>query len=248
MTRTPDWQTLKRHVAAAFTALRKDGINARGPVGFDKGEAIEKVAKGDGDWGYAYYHSQDARRAGGGGPLWIGFGSAMKGKAAAVGREVATALEHERLHVEWNGSAKTRLAVYLSAEAAKRAARDEERATEDRVAQLRKVEADRLEPTTFFANLRVALEGLAGRGAFQVVFGDHVAYEQRRALVAQHHKTLVACPERFLPTWDKISIDVTTYPIEHDKTVVKQIAECLRKAGLKVSYVHGSYLHVRTRA
>jgi hypothetical protein len=54
MSKTPDWQTLKGHVAAAFTALRKDGINARGPVGFDKGEAIEKVAKGDVDLYYAY--------------------------------------------------------------------------------------------------------------------------------------------------------------------------------------------------
>jgi hypothetical protein len=33
---------------------------------------------------------------------------------------------------------------------------------------------------------------------------------------------------------------------EHDKTVVEQVAEHLRRAGFEVSYVHGSYLHVRT--
>jgi hypothetical protein len=44
MSKDPNWQTLKGKVAAAFTALRS-GINARGPVGFDKGEALEKVDK-----------------------------------------------------------------------------------------------------------------------------------------------------------------------------------------------------------
>jgi len=245
MTMTPDWQTLKGHVTAAFAALRKDGIYARGPVGFDKGEALAKVAEADAR-GFAYYHSQDAQRARGGGPLWIGFGSATEGGAAAIGCEVVTALERESLHVEWNGSVKTRLAVYLSRDAAKRAAREETRATAERAAQLRKLEADRLEPEAFFAKLRSALEELAAGGRFHVVFGDHVAYEKRKALAAEHRKTLVACPAEFLSTWDKINIDVTTHPVQHDKAVVKQIAEALRKSGFKVSYVHASYLHVRT--
>jgi hypothetical protein len=60
------WKTLKGRVAAAFTALLEDGIHARGPVGFDKSEAVDKVARADGDRGFAYYHSQDAQGARGG--------------------------------------------------------------------------------------------------------------------------------------------------------------------------------------
>jgi hypothetical protein len=245
MSKTEQWQLLKGKVGAAFEALRKNGIHARGPIGFDKGEAIEKVDNA-GARGFAYYHSQDAQGARGGGNLWIGFGSAASGKAAAIGREVAGALEGQGLHVDWNGSAKTRLAVHLSADAARQAALEEKHAAERHAAGLRKLEADRLEPTTFFGKLRATLEDIGTRGPFHVVFGDRVAYPQRRALVAQHRKTVVVCPLKFLPTWDKLNIDVTTYPEEHDKTVVKQVAEHLRKAGFKVAYIHGSYLHVRT--
>ncbi len=245
---TSGWHTLKGRVAAAFGALRKGGIYARGPVGFDQSEALEVVARPGDDRGFAYYHSQDAQRARGGGPLPVGFGSARARQTVAIGREVAAALEREGLHVQWDGSARTRLSVCLSRDAAERAAKAQVRAREEETERVARIEADRAEPTDFFAGLRAALEGLAAGGAFHVIFGERVEYLERQALAARHQKTIVVCPLEFPRSWDRLNIDVLTHPVEHDKTVVRQIAETLKKAGHAVAYVHGSYLHMRTTA
>lgn len=249
MRRASDWQTLKPRVASVFAALREHGINARGPVGFDQTEAIAKVAP-SAERGFAYYHSQDSHRARGGGPLFIGFGGAHKTdrNAAAIGREVADALEREGLHVAWDGTAKSRLAVHLSRDAAERAARAEKVTAEAEGLKQKELRQSRRDPEAFFAGLRSALAALAATDRFHVVYGRRVEYMERGALVGQVHKTVVVCPTEMSTTWDRHQLDVLTYPTEHDKDVVKEIAEGLRRAGYKVALVHGSYLHVRTTA
>jgi hypothetical protein len=250
MTTASDWQALKRRVTSVFGILRKNGINARGPVGFDQSEALGRVAAPGRHRGYAFYHSQDSGRARDGGPLWIGFGSMKQGAASAecsaIGREVMAALTEAGLFVQWDGSAKTRLAVHLSAAAAAAAKESDAAESRERATERRRLATDRLEPKAFFASLRESLEGLAREGNYLVVSAEGVDYDTRSREAVRARKTVIACPAQFLPTWDKISIDVSTYPVAFDKSVVKRIAESLRGAGFKVSYVHGSYLHVRT--
>ena len=250
MTAASDWLSLKARVTEAFADLRKRGIYARGPVGFDQSEALEEVAKQGKFRAYAFFHSQDATRARRGGPLWIGFGCTAKrppvADTVAVGRDIVKALEQYRVFVEWDGRPKTRLAAYLSPKAAEKAKEREATESAEHTAAMEKLQADRADPRTFFADLREVLEGLSRRGPYLVLFGQEPDARTRREQAAKGKKTVVACPSSFLPTWDKLTIDVTSYPEEFDKGVVKQIAEALKKAGFEVAYVHGSYLHVRT--
>jgi hypothetical protein len=250
MTAASDWQSLKAHVAEAFEALRKDGVNARGPVGFDQREALEKVVKPEKYRAYAFFHSQDSATARRGGPLWIGFGCtaerATGPQAVAVGREVTQALERHGLYVEWDGGAKKRVATYLSAKSAQDAREREAKQSAAQAAATKKLQADRADPESFFPALRQALEELARDGKYRVFFGKGLDYSKRRQEAAAAKRTVIDCPSSFLPTWDRLNVNVTTHPVEHDKSVVKQIAEALRKAGFKVAYVHGSYLHLRT--
>jgi hypothetical protein len=245
-----DWRTLKARVAAAFVALRNEGINARGPVGFDQDEAVQKLSLPGTHRGYAFYHSQDANRARTGQVLWISFGSttsrARATEVVAVGRAVKDALSQAGLFVEWSGSTKDRLGVYLNADAAvaaKRAGIVEGKRSE---ATERALRSSRPDEHSFFDGLRTVLEKLQHDGKIRLVFGRELSYEERQREAASSKRTVVVCPSKFLPGWDKISIDVLTYPVEHDKARVREVADALRAAGAKISLVHESYLHVRT--
>jgi hypothetical protein len=250
MTTLSDWAALKARVAKTFLSLRGDGINAVGPVGFDQREALSKVWRPAKFRGYAFFHTQDAQSArGGSSPLWIGFGvtkdDATGAESVAVGREVAVALVRGGLFVEWDGDPTARLRVYLSTEHAEQTKALAAVEREKHNADLRALEMDRMDPVEFFGNLRVALEGLTREGAYQVSFEPLDCAERTRKAVTAR-KTIIVCPSEFLPTWDKICLDITTFPQPHDKTVVKRIADELRKSGFRVSYIHGSYLHLRT--
>jgi hypothetical protein len=250
MTPVANWQALKGKVAKAFAALKKRGIDARGPVGFDQAEALHQVAKAGRYRSYAFYHSQDSRRARGGGSLWIGFGCAMAdakpAESVLVGREVAEAMKEGGLFVDWNGSAKTRIAVHLSAKAAASAIAGEEAGATKRALATRKLSTDRIDPEAFFAKLRPVFEGLEREGTVRLFFGRDVASEERAKAATRSQRTVLVCPSAFSPTWDRLNVYVATYPQPHDKAVVKGIAEVLRRAGFKVALVHDSYLHLRT--
>lgn len=250
MTALSDWARLKARIGKAFLSLRGDGINARGPVGFDQREALDKVWQPGKFRGYAFFHSQDVQSArSGSAPLWIGFGvmkdDATRDESVAIGREIAQALARCGLFVEWDGKPTERLQVYLSTEHAEQTKARAAAEREAHDAELRKLEMDRMDPVAFFSALRVALEGLARAGAYQVFFEPLDCEAQtRKAQTAR--KTIIVCPMEFLPTWDRICLPITTFPQPHDKTVVKRIADGLRKSGFRVSYIHGSYLHLRT--
>lgn len=250
MTIASDWQALRTRVARVFAALRKDGINARGPVGFTKSDAIHTVAvKPERYHGFAYFHSQDSQTARAGGDLWIGFGCTSRAatpvEVRAVGRAVATGLKAEGLFVKWNGKATERVAVHLSPAAARAAGKRDVLEAKERARALRKLEADRRAPDEFFPALRKAMRQLAQEGAYRVMFRKDMSYEARNREAVLSKKTVVVCPSEFSSSWDKVNVDIRTYPVAHDKSVVKEIAQTLRVAGFTVSYVHASYLHIR---
>jgi hypothetical protein len=250
MIATSDWTELKARVAKAFLSLRGDGINARGPIGFDQREALDKVWNPAKYRGYAFFHSQDARSARGGhAPLWVGFGvmkdDAPRAESVTLGREVAEALARGGLFVEWNEKPTTRLQVFLSAKHAEQTKARAAAENKKREAELRKLDTDRADPVKFFGGLRTALEELAREGEYRVFF-EELDYDARARKARTGRKTVIVCPSEFSPTWDKIGLDITTFPEQHDKTVVKRIADWLRNSGFRVSYIHGSYLHLRT--
>jgi hypothetical protein len=250
MSATSDWAELKARITRAFLSLKADGINARGPIGFDQREALEKLWNPTKFRGYAFFHSQDVRSARSGNePLWVGFGvmkdDATPAESAAVGREVAETLGRSGLFVEWDGKPKTRLQVYLSVELAKKVKERAVAELEKREVELRRLKTERLDAVDFFGVLRTALAGLARQGEYQISF-QPLDYQAMTCKAKTAKKTVIVCPSEFLPTWDKITLDIATFPEPHDKTVVKRIAVQLRKAGFRVSYIHGSYLHLRT--
>jgi hypothetical protein len=124
---------------AAFTELGSDGITAR--MNFTCCNTCGNDEIGDeraeGDWGYTFFHQQDAERLEpGGSELYLGFGSFGPGRGldpdllrraqdgdhdarlavvaqsdAPVAARVVTALERHGLRTEWNGSTGQKIRV-----------------------------------------------------------------------------------------------------------------------------------------
>lgn len=65
--------------------------------------------------GYAFYHQQDTESAVEGDGLFLNYGAVAEGEAAAleIAQEIAIALTHYGLKVEWNGSWEERIGVTL---------------------------------------------------------------------------------------------------------------------------------------
>lgn len=131
--RTP---TDDQRLDGAFADLRAAGLVAEMHCGFDQDEAgheCGEAAAAGGQWGYVYFHQQDAQRlAGGPGqPLFLGFDAlapAPSGAGAArtqdfssreeydraradVGRLVVAALTEHGLRSTWGGSGSERITV-----------------------------------------------------------------------------------------------------------------------------------------
>lgn len=108
---------------AAFAALEADGVVCRqnfsccGACG--AGEIHDEIAAAQADGqavrGYAFYHMQDTDAAVDGDGLYLNYGGLSDGEedAVAVGRDVATAIAAQGLHVEWNGRWSDRIAVAI---------------------------------------------------------------------------------------------------------------------------------------
>lgn len=108
---------------AAFAALEAGGIVCRqnfsccGTCGayeiWDEAAAFE--AAGTPVRGYAFYHVQDTDSAVEGYGLYLSYGAAEEGEAAAlaIAGEVVAALQQHDLRVDWNGQWSRRLGVSL---------------------------------------------------------------------------------------------------------------------------------------
>lgn len=254
MLSNPDWPTVKSAVARVFATLRKEGIYGLASAGFDQSEALLKVWKPPSHRGYAFYTSQDGARARTSRqPLWIGFGatrdSASSAEDVAVGREVRAALTAAGLHINWNEDRKTRLAVFASAAAA--GAWETERS-----APRKKSAVANPNSAEFFGRLREALMGLAASGRYHTGTDAEIKNEAAAAtpggsyfpvgeLAKQLNRTVIAYHDHFSTDWDKIGINVTTFPTSHDKEVVREIAASLKTAGFKVANVYGWGIYVK---
>lgn len=128
-----DIESVKRRAYAAFETLSKDGVMARGNhlccggcASGALGSALTRDrAKGKVWEGYAYWHEQDDDLEHGD-SLWIGFGDEERGKVglgqesrrkreariAALARKIVTALQSQRLDVEWSGDINIRIQVF----------------------------------------------------------------------------------------------------------------------------------------
>lgn len=108
---------------AAFAALEASGIVCRqnfsccGTCGayeiWDEAAALE--AAGTPVRGYAFYHVQDTESAVRGYGLYLNYGAAAEGEAAAlaIAGEIVAALQQQGLRVDWNGQWSRRIGVSL---------------------------------------------------------------------------------------------------------------------------------------
>ncbi|MCS7072712.1 MAG: hypothetical protein NZM00_14500 [Anaerolinea sp.] len=108
---------------AAFAALEAGGIVCRqnfsccGTCGayeiWDEAAALE--AAGTPVRGYAFYHVQDTESAVEGYGLYLSYGAATEGEAAAlaIADEIVAALRQQGLRVDWNGQWSRRIGVLL---------------------------------------------------------------------------------------------------------------------------------------
>lgn len=108
---------------AAFAALEASGIVCRqnfsccGTCGayeiWDEAAALE--AAGTPVRGYAFYHVQDTESAVRGYGLYLNYGAAAEGEAAAlaIAGEIVAALQQRGLRVDWNGQWSRRIGVAL---------------------------------------------------------------------------------------------------------------------------------------
>lgn len=78
-------------------------------------EAAEVEAAGTPVRGYAFYHVQDTESAVEGYGLYLNYGAAAAGEAAAlaIAGEIVAALEQQGLRVDWNGRWNRRIGVSL---------------------------------------------------------------------------------------------------------------------------------------
>jgi hypothetical protein len=108
---------------AAFAALEAAGIVCRqdfsccGTCGAAEiwGEAADVEAAGASVRGYAFYHMQDTEAAVEGRGVYLSYGAAEDGEAAAlaIANEVVAALERQGLRVSWDGQWSRRIGVAL---------------------------------------------------------------------------------------------------------------------------------------
>lgn len=108
---------------AAFAALETVGIVCRqnfsccGSCGsieiWDEAAVLESAGRVV--RGYAFYHIQDTESAVAGHGLYLNYGAADTGEAAAlaIGYEIVAALQKQGLRVDWEGKASRRIGVEL---------------------------------------------------------------------------------------------------------------------------------------
>lgn len=102
-------------VAAAFAELEADGVTARMDFACCQtcGHAEIGEERGDGAWGYTFFHQQDSEAlAEPDAALHLAFG--VYGGSAddqPVGQRVVAALRHQGLPVEWDGTPDQRIRV-----------------------------------------------------------------------------------------------------------------------------------------
>jgi hypothetical protein len=108
-------------VTAAFAELESAGVVARMNLGYDQEEGSDqarKIAKAVGARGFVYFHIQDASRlAYPDATLYLGWdavGTTREEYDAAtihLGEEIRSAMEHQRLTVQWDGTLASRPSI-----------------------------------------------------------------------------------------------------------------------------------------
>ncbi len=112
-------------LTAAFAALDDAGIIAREDFSCCQNCGAAEIGDVDIDdpdriRGYTFYHQQDTESAASGGGIYLAYGpfnaSPEPGvdPVAAIGREVADALQEQGLTVDWDGSTRKRIGVRVT--------------------------------------------------------------------------------------------------------------------------------------
>lgn len=133
-----NWIAMKPKIKAAFAALKTAGITAKMNFSISISNGISEIY--DPKFrGYAFWHSQDHVRVREDGVVTLAFGTFAK-KATdqaivGIGREVRAALEAQKLFVDWNDSADSRIDVHLSKAAKTKQEKAALKAYEARVAK-----------------------------------------------------------------------------------------------------------------
>lgn len=122
-TAPPRTPTDDQRLDGAFADLRAAGLVAVMCCGYDQGEAHDEcraAAAEGGEWGFVFFHHQDADRLSHGDVLYLGYdavrpppdGTPDHDRARRrIGELIVAALTRHGLRSTWNGSSTTRIAV-----------------------------------------------------------------------------------------------------------------------------------------
>lgn len=94
-----------------FSRLRTEGVVAEARFSCCTTCATHELATVYPDREFVYYHEQNYEHVRRGGTLLLGFGAATSESTVFLGQRIHAAAEAVGLNVEWDGTARTKIAV-----------------------------------------------------------------------------------------------------------------------------------------